>query len=30
VLDRGEVAQQGTHEELVDAGGLYRDLVSQG
>jgi ABC-type bacteriocin/lantibiotic exporter with double-glycine peptidase domain len=30
VLDRGRVAQQGTHEELMMAGGLYADLVSRG
>ena len=26
VLDRGRVVQRGTHEELLEAGGLYRSL----
>ena len=26
VLDEGAVVEEGTHQELVDAGGLYADL----
>jgi ATP-binding cassette subfamily B protein len=26
VLDHGYVAEQGTHEELLDAGGIYRKI----
>src|SRR5215216_1148306 len=29
VLDRGEVAERGTHEELVAAGGRYAELVAR-
>ena len=28
VLDRGRVAQQGTHEQLMEQGGLYRSLIA--
>ena len=28
VIDKGRIAQQGTHEELMKAGGIYRDFVS--
>jgi len=28
VLDRGRVAQAGSHDELVAAGGTYRQLIS--
>lgn len=28
VLDAGRVVAQGTHDELMTAGGLYRDLFS--
>ena len=27
VVDRGEIVQQGTHEELVEVDGLYRRFV---
>lgn len=27
VIDKGRIAQQGTHEELMKAGGIYRDFV---
>ena len=30
VLDRGEVAERGTHEELIGLDGLYKELVSSG
>jgi NHLM bacteriocin system ABC transporter peptidase/ATP-binding protein len=30
VLDRGKVAQRGTHEELKDVDGIYKDLISTG
>jgi ABC-type multidrug transport system fused ATPase/permease subunit len=30
VLDRGNVAERGTHEELLAMKGLYRDLVTHG
>jgi subfamily B ATP-binding cassette protein MsbA len=26
VMDKGEICQVGTHQELLDAGGLYRKL----
>jgi ATP-binding cassette subfamily B protein len=26
VLDKGEIVQRGTHRELLDEGGLYRDI----
>lgn len=26
VLDKGKIAEQGTHDELVDKGGIYADL----
>jgi ATP-binding cassette subfamily B protein len=29
VLDRGRLVEQGTHRELVAAGGLYADLYQQ-
>ncbi|HET9094521.1 MAG TPA: ABC transporter ATP-binding protein [Solirubrobacteraceae bacterium] len=29
VLDRGVIAERGTHEELMDRGGLYSNLVSR-
>ena len=29
VLDRGKVVEQGTHEELLDHGGLYAQLYEQ-
>ncbi|KAL0085182.1 P-loop containing nucleoside triphosphate hydrolase protein [Phycomyces blakesleeanus] len=29
VMDHGELAEQGTHEELLDKGGIYADLVSK-
>ena len=28
VLDRGEVAERGSHEELLEEGGLYRELIA--
>lgn len=28
VIDKGRIAQQGTHEELMKDGGIYRDFVS--
>ncbi len=28
VLDHGKIAERGTHAELMEAGGLYRDLVT--
>lgn len=28
VIDKGRITQQGTHEELMKAGGIYRDFVS--
>ena len=30
VLDRGSVVQRGTHESLVDQGGLYTQLIAAG
>jgi ABC-type multidrug transport system fused ATPase/permease subunit len=30
VLERGEVAAQGTHEELLESDGLYREIVEKG
>ena len=30
VLDRGTVAERGTHDELIALGGLYKELVSHG
>lgn len=27
VLNKGELAQQGTHDQLLDQGGLYSELV---
>ncbi|MCE9606307.1 MAG: ABC transporter ATP-binding protein/permease [Planctomycetia bacterium] len=29
VLDRGRIAERGTHDQLVQAGGLYRDLYHE-
>ena len=29
VLDRGRVAETGTHDELIAAGGLYASLVAR-
>jgi ABC-type multidrug transport system fused ATPase/permease subunit len=29
VISKGKIAEQGTHEELVNAGGMYRDLVKR-
>ena len=29
VLDKGQVAESGTHAELMAAGGVYRDLVAR-
>jgi ATP-binding cassette subfamily B protein len=29
VIDRGRVAERGTHEELIAAGGLYAELYEQ-
>ena len=29
VIDGGQIVEQGTHEELLDAGGLYRDLYER-
>lgn len=26
IIDQGKILQRGTHEELLDKGGLYRDL----
>jgi ABC-type transport system involved in Fe-S cluster assembly fused permease/ATPase subunit len=28
VLNRGRVAQQGAHQQLLDEPGLYRDMLS--
>ena len=28
VLDQGQVVEQGTHQQLLDRGGLYAQLVS--
>ena len=29
VIDRGRIAQRGTHEELLERGGLYEQLYQQ-
>jgi ATP-binding cassette subfamily B protein len=29
VLDRGRIAERGTHDELLDRGGLYAALVAR-
>ncbi|MFN2133929.1 MAG: ABC transporter ATP-binding protein, partial [Anaerolineae bacterium] len=29
VIDQGRLVQQGTHEELLEQGGLYRDLYER-
>ncbi|MCA9432916.1 MAG: hypothetical protein KC940_20535, partial [Candidatus Omnitrophica bacterium] len=30
VLDQGRIVETGTHEELVESGGLYRELFDSG
>ncbi len=29
VIDQGKIAEQGSHEELISLGGIYRDLVKR-
>ena len=29
VLDKGKVAEEGTHQELISLGGIYYNLVSE-